>query len=73
MSPQKLSYTMETKLAKILDRGGSYRFASGFPTFEALERRGLIKILPPEGGSILWWKAEITEAGRKALENLKSG
>ena len=47
------------------ERPGRIQFSSGFPTYEALERRGLVEISLVENATILWW-VELTDAGWKA-------
>jgi hypothetical protein len=60
----KLSETMRYHLYKIRDKGGSLEFTSGWPTYDALEKRGLVSINHVKGYK---YRVTITEAGSAAL------
>lgn len=63
-----ISYRMREVLKQIANAGGSKRVNSGFPTFTALEKRGLAKLNfeRREGYNYRGWYIDLTDAGWQA-------
>jgi hypothetical protein len=67
----KISYRMQDILDRCAKAGGSIKVISGFRTFEALERRGLIKLSHERrpGNPYRQWYIDLTDAGKEKARN----